>query len=132
MLTKFAVLAEMSDRLFALLLAPTLGRWAMSAVFVLCPYARPEGVGRTMKDSVRLGDLILATAIALLVVGGIAAWTRDFVSTLALGVAALVAAAIAGFAMRRIGGVTGDVCGAVCELTECAVLLAVSARGAIG
>ena len=46
---------------------------------------------------------------------------------LAVAAAALVALAVGRLALRRIGGVTGDVLGATIELAECAALLALLA-----
>jgi adenosylcobinamide-GDP ribazoletransferase len=135
MLTKWSVLAGMVDgaeRLCGILLAPTLGRWTMALVLMLFPYVRPEGAGRTMKDHVRLGDVALAATIALAAVLGTALWTKNVVAVIAMLVASLIGIVVAWFAWRRIGGLTGDVFGAVCELAECSVLLAMSAREAIG
>ena len=135
MLTKWSVLAGMvdaTDRTVALLIAPTIGRWTMVKGLVLFPYARPEGAGRTMKDRVRLGDVVLATIFALAAVVGIAIWTKDIAAVIAMFAASWLGIAVAWFAWRRVGGVTGDVCGAVCELAECAVLLVLSARETIG
>src|SRR3990172_5460697 len=47
LLLKFTALQETAPA--ALLLAPTLGRWAMALCIVAFPYARPEGLGSAMK-----------------------------------------------------------------------------------
>jgi adenosylcobinamide-GDP ribazoletransferase len=104
----------------------------MTMTLAMFPYARPEGAGRAMKDGFRIGDAILATAIAAAVVAAIVVHTNDVIGAVAVVAALVVGLAVAGFARMRIGGVTGDVCGAVCELCECAVLLTLSAKGAIG
>jgi adenosylcobinamide-GDP ribazoletransferase len=132
MLTKYAVLAATAERTVALVLAPTLGRWMMAMTLAMFPYVRPEGAGRSMKDRLRIGDPVLATTIAALVVAAIVVQSHDLRPAIAMIVALVVGLAVAAYARLRIGGVTGDVCGAVCEFTECAVLLTLSAKGAIG
>ena len=124
LLTKFEALTALQERWTALLLAPVLGRWAVSLVLILFPYVRAEGVGRTMKDHARAGDLVLATTIAVAVV---AAVPEPFAAE-ALGAAFVVALGVAALAWWRIGGLTGDVYGAVCELSETGVLLLLCSR----
>ena len=136
MLTKWSVLAGMIDpveRMAAIVLTPALGRLAVALALVRFPYARPEGAGRAMKDHVRLGDGLLAAFTAVCVIGGVAIWSQDLVGgVIAMLLAELVALVVGKFAQGRIGGVTGDVYGAVCEVAECTVLLVLSARETIG
>lgn len=121
LLLRFSALSALPDRTLALILAPTLGRWAMSLAIVGFPYARKQGLGRAMKDHAGWRQAALATLIVVGVVLAVGRWQ---------GLAALVAAfltALLGalFIQTRIPGLTGDSYGALCELTEVAVLLAV-------
>jgi adenosylcobinamide-GDP ribazoletransferase len=52
-------------------------------------------------------------------------WRRALV---ALPLVALVAVSLAAVARRRVGGATGDVCGATAELCQLAVLLVFAVR----
>jgi adenosylcobinamide-GDP ribazoletransferase len=109
----------------ALLVAPAVGRGAM-VVALRLPYAREAGVGRAFADSRLATDAI----VALLLVLGLC-----LLSFRLLGVAALLAALGCGggllaIAWRKVGGVTGDVCGAVGELAETGFLVAVLGEGA--
>jgi adenosylcobinamide-GDP ribazoletransferase len=108
----------------SLLLAPTLGRWSLSLAIVAFPYAREKGLGRGVKDYATWRQLLLATLIALAVAFLIAQW---------LGLALMVVVALvvwfcARFAMQRIPGLTGDIYGAICEITELVVLLLLLVR----
>ena len=120
LITKVAAVASL--RSFApLVLAPVLGRWAM-VYAATYPLARREG--RAVRFSAGL------TRRELLVATGVAASTAAIFG--ALGLAALVAAfvvatALARLAVARLGGLTGDVYGMVCESVELAVLLVGSA-----
>ncbi len=107
---------------FALLLAPTLGRWTMLHVARLRP-ARPEGMGFCFAEGLVPASLLVAGVIplslaALCPIRGLAS----------VALAWLIVAAFARFAYVRIGGMTGDVIGCSVELVELSVLLIFSAR----
>lgn len=118
LLTKFAALQSPATR-DALLWTPVLGRSAALALLVLTPYANPDGLAAAW---LRHTPLPLARAV-LGVVALVVAWRLGLSAVLA---ALLVGWAVRASAMARLGGVTGDVCGAAVELVETAVLLAVA------
>jgi adenosylcobinamide-GDP ribazoletransferase len=115
-------LAETGDAALAGLAAGAAGRAAMLPAAFALPYARPGGgQGRVVEDlgavSVVVGVLL---AVALALPAGVAGlW--------ALGAAALAALVVTLFAARRLGGVTGDVLGAIAKLAESAALVAAAA-----
>jgi len=119
-LVKFAALYSLAGwRTPALLLAPMLGRWSMALAIVVFPYARPEGLGKVMKDNAGWMQAGLATLFMLP-----AAWLAAGWMGLAAGAAAaLVGLLVVWFTLRRIPGLTGDIYGALCELVETATLL---------
>lgn len=117
----WVLLAE-GDR-SALLLAPVLGRAALPALFLHTPYVRPGGLGQALAEhlprrQVGLALLVVVTGCVLL---GSDGW-------LALAVALLVGALVRRAMYRRLGGTTGDTAGALLELVECAVLVALALR----
>jgi adenosylcobinamide-GDP ribazoletransferase len=119
LLIKFTALTSVSNLTTALILVPTLGRWAISLAVVSFPYARETGLGRTMKNEAGPAERLLATAFALIVAlfaGGL------------LGLVAMVAVALtvwlgSKYVMNRIPGLTGDIYGTFCEISEVVVLL---------
>jgi adenosylcobinamide-GDP ribazoletransferase len=119
LLVKFQGLVAISQRGAALCLAPVLGRWGMAVAVVAFPYARPEGLGRTMKDRAGWSQALLASAIAV-----VAAWllAGGFGLILILLSGALILL-FARFVLTRLPGLTGDIYGALCELLEVLVLL---------
>lgn len=124
LLVKFASLSALSAPGFvpqraALLLAPALGRWGMALAIVAFPYARPQGLGREMKDHATWRQALLASVIALAAAWLAAGWW----GWLAAAGAVLVTLGGAWFTLRRIPGLTGDIYGALNELVETAVLL---------
>lgn len=109
-----------TSRTVTLIAAPALGRAAMVGLAAALPYVRADGLGLGFRRAARRwpGGVALASALGLaLLCGG-------------MGGLALVMAAAAGcgcvalLAWRRLGGATGDIFGAGCELAQAGVLLA--------
>lgn len=119
MLLKFAALSALPMRSLALVIAPTLGRWGMTLSIFAFPYARPQGLGRAMKEFTGPWQLGLGTLLAV----GIAWLLAGQTGLIACPVAALITWLVAIFTLRRIHGLTGDVYGAINEVAELAVLL---------
>ena len=93
-------------------------------VIALVPYVRTSGLGVAAWDSRHRGrDLLLGSVTA--VAAGAIDWRR---ALLALPFVALTAVAVAGLARRRLGGATGDVCGATAELCQLAALVVFAVR----
>ncbi|MFC3748444.1 adenosylcobinamide-GDP ribazoletransferase [Paenibacillus sp. GCM10012306] len=130
-----AILADNSyTSLFLLVLAPVWSRWAMVRAMVRWPIARgDEGLaanfaGLTPTHEQRAGIcatlLSLAAAGAALALGGGTAWPLTLAAALLLPVAAFICGNMAAHrAVSRLGGLTGDVYGALNELLEAVLLL---------
>lgn len=107
----------------ALAAAGAAGRAAVVIAVRQFPYARAEGMGKAFQGQGRRGLLAVAVAIGALIA--------------ALGPRGAVAGALAAgtallggrYAVRRFGGCTGDVYGAVEVVTEILVLAALAWRG---
>jgi adenosylcobinamide-GDP ribazoletransferase len=124
LLGKWTTLTTVSP---ALLIAPPVaGRWAMVCAAYAYPYARRSGLGAYFRDGLGRGQVAVASAIAL---ATIALTVRDpLLILIVVGAAALTAALFGRWAAQRLGGgLTGDVYGALCELTELLCLLGLSA-----
>ncbi|MEU7746923.1 adenosylcobinamide-GDP ribazoletransferase [Nonomuraea sp. NPDC049158] len=116
----------------ALVAACVTGRLALTwACRSAVPAARPDGLGALVAGTVRPGAAWAATALTLVAAAGLGLVAgQRMVYILPLGVVAGLAAALLllRHARRRLGGVTGDVLGALVEtatattLTVCAVL----------
>ena len=116
LIAKFAAIA--SATAFApLLLAPILGRWAMvfAATF---PLARSEGMAALFRAGLTRRIVFVATVFAVLGCAffgafGLAAFVVTFV----------VALLVVRLALNRLGGLTGDIYGMICESVEVGVLV---------
>lgn len=107
----------------ALIAVPTLAR-ALPPVLARCfPSARPVGQGAAFIAGVGALAAPLAVILAVLV----AAVALRVPGVAALGAALVVGFAVGWFQSRRLGGLTGDVFGAVVELAELSALLTVLA-----
>lgn len=121
LLLKFAALASMATPYWsALLLAPVLARSALTLAFLSVPYVRSGGLGSGLLDAPRMACVIgLLFAVAVCAVfgwrGGLA-WLCALVLFLGWRHAC----------MKRLGGMTGDTCGALTECVEAMVLVALT------
>jgi adenosylcobinamide-GDP ribazoletransferase len=119
--TPFLVLA-------ALLAAGTLSRAPLPVMMAVLPAARPDGLAAEAGKPAG-GRAVAAVAFAAVLAGLALGPVAGGVALLAAGI---VAGLIGALAVRRIGGVTGDVLGAAQQGAEVAVLLvAVAMRGLI-
>lgn len=118
-LLKFTTLASLDSLTAPLLLAPTLGRWAVTLAIPIFPYGREEGLGRAMKDHANWRQIEVGTIITMLV-----GWfTWGWYGLLLLPITLLVTMAAASYVLKRLPGLTGDIYGALCEITETIILL---------
>jgi len=104
----------------ALVGAHTLARYAALPLIRWLAYARADG-GAAKPFAGGIGGAALAIATAVTAAVTLALWQATALAVWA--VAALIVAAGAGWARRRLGGITGDVLGAANQLVETAAYL---------
>jgi len=124
LLLKFAALLALIEQqaTVALILAPLLGRTALLGLFLTTPYVRAGGLGQALADHLprQTGQrVLLLSALACVVMAG---WS----GVIALAAAVGVFAGVRHLMVRRLGGTTGDTAGALLELLEVAVLMALA------
>jgi adenosylcobinamide-GDP ribazoletransferase len=105
-------------RVQALLLAPTLGRWAIVLLATVFPYGRERGLGAPLKAAATPRALLMATILPL--AGCITMGPLGIACGL---LASVVALAFGRWLLRLLPGLTGDTYGAACELVEATVWL---------
>jgi len=103
----------------ALLLMPVLARWGQVMLAYISPSARVDGFGRHVIKGLGIPSLATAFSSALVIAVLLAGWP---------GLALIVLASVFSFLWSRlfvirIGGITGDVIGALSELLEVIILL---------
>jgi adenosylcobinamide-GDP ribazoletransferase len=121
LLTKFAALQVLlvGDAGLVLLLAPVLGRTVIVLLLITTPYVRPDGLGSPYANYLprwSCGVLVLLVAVATVAL-------LEGLGGLLLAVLGIGFMGLRHSLTNRLGGVTGDTLGAVCELTEMAALL---------
>lgn len=124
LLLKFAALASLSaGNAWLLWLSPLLARSALTAAFVTTPYVRSGGLGSALKDAPRGACVfaLLCTVAACIACG--------LPGLCALAAALVVFALWRRACLRRLGGFTGDTAGALAEMVEAAVLVALAYAG---
>ena len=119
MFVQFALLSDLAPMLLvpALFVMPIIGRLAMVLAVACFPYARADGMGKTFADMADRRTVVIAaltTALLVLPCGALAS------AALVLGT--VFALLVCRWLTAVLGGVTGDVYGAVTVLTETLVL----------
>jgi adenosylcobinamide-GDP ribazoletransferase len=108
----------------ALVIAGGLSRLATLWIVSVVPYVRESGLGVAAWESRRRAlDLSVGTVSAAAVC--LLDWRRALASVLLVAITTL---ALVALARRRIGGATGDVCGAAVELGQMATLVVFAVR----
>jgi len=122
LLAEFAALAALPNgaRPLALFLAPLCGRTAILAAYRLYPYARIEPtLSLQLKRSATTTTALVGCAFAAAACFGVAGPGGLILLVLSL----MLMHAIALVALSRLGGLTGDVYGAICEVSQLGILL---------
>jgi adenosylcobinamide-GDP ribazoletransferase len=122
LLTQWAALGALPSawRPAILLVTLALARWAMVYAIVAFPYGRAEGLGRRFKEQAGGRALLGATLLA----GGAAALLLGLAGLAALALAAVATWLFARYCLGRLPGLTGDTYGALDELVETLLLVA--------
>jgi adenosylcobinamide-GDP ribazoletransferase len=114
----------------ALILMPVIARWAMVYAIVAFPYARPEGLGTILKQYATWEKFIVATFIPVALVIGLGAWLKIpffyLVGPAVLAGVWLVTVVWARYLKKKLGGLTGDSYGAICEVAEVSFLIIIN------
>lgn len=116
LMLKFAALNEVNP--IFLFLAPVLARWAM-VYAAAYPPARDTGMAALFRSGLTRRILAVTTLVTLALCvpfghAAAAAWVA----------AVVVSTLVARLAMARLGGLTGDIYGLICESVEISVLIA--------
>lgn len=123
LLLKFAALVALleSGAGLLLLLVPWLARCLLPLLFMTTPYVRAGGLGQALAEHLprrQLPWVLVANVLAMLLFG----WS----ALLALLVAGGVFIWLRSLMLKRLDGTTGDTAGALLEIVECAVLVALA------
>ncbi|MBP2645559.1 MAG: Cobalamin synthase [Firmicutes bacterium] len=102
----------------AFFVMPLLGRLAIVIAVTAFPYARPEGIGKAFAQFAGRPSLYFAVVLSIVLVLPFGK-TAGTIMVLAV----VVTLVLCRYFVKRLGGLTGDVYGAVNELVEIAVLI---------
>ena len=116
LLMQYSLLLDMpkENLTWALLVMPVVGRLMMTGAISLFPYARPDGMGKAFGKYATSKNYIFIVIYTLLLLAILDGWF-----SLAAVAAGYVFLYLFGrYVTKLLGGLTGDVYGAVCTLTE--------------
>jgi adenosylcobinamide-GDP ribazoletransferase len=119
-LLEWSILIDLSRTyiIYALFVMPIIARCMMVMGIALFPYARPEGIGKAFADYADKKTLFIAVVTTLVFIApcGVLAIVSLFITT-------IFVFCFARYVTRLLGGLTGDVYGALTELSELIVLI---------
>jgi len=104
---------------FLLISQAATGRWVIALAVHFFPYARPEGLGKVFAISKRISAVILSSLGALIIIMA----SNGVYGALTALSAGLLSLLIARWVSGKLGGLTGDVYGALNEVGEIMFLL---------
>lgn len=114
-------LVPINLRNLGIFLMAILSRYSMQLAITFFPYARREGKAKVFFENKSLQSFGLSTLITLLLLG----MTLRWISIVILFLVIIFTLIIGETLKRKIGGLTGDTLGALCELNELVVLLSI-------
>ena len=122
LLGDYVSLASLTD-VRLLIVIPVLGRWAMVLAAATFPYARREGLGGAYREGLGLPQVAFATLMTLCLAVAVAWWVGW--PALWMLLAPLMTVGVGGLwaAHKLGGGLTGDVYGGLCEVTQLIALI---------
>ncbi|MGC7871110.1 adenosylcobinamide-GDP ribazoletransferase [Desulfosporosinus sp. SYSU MS00001] len=121
LLFKFSLLASLTLAKFSLLLImPMLSRWVFQIGVIAFPYARAQGLGKGFHEATQWITLLISGAL----VCGISYLLSGFAGIISFFVCVIAVTLWAKKITSLIGGLTGDLYGAIIELSEVLCLFA--------
>ena len=97
----------------ALLILPVIGKSAPLISASLADYARPSGMGQLLVDNIKTPEVAAAVALPLVLAVGMGVGY-----IIAAVVAELSVVALTKWLKKKLGGITGDTHGMVCEVSQ--------------
>ncbi|HZK53911.1 MAG TPA: adenosylcobinamide-GDP ribazoletransferase [Desulfosporosinus sp.] len=121
LLLKFSLLASLtSTQITILVVMPMLSRWVFQIGVIGFPYARPQGLGKGIHETVHWLPFLFTGCLVL----GASYYLAGFAGLIAFGVCVITVTLWASKISSLLGGLTGDLYGAMIELSEVVCLLA--------
>ncbi len=120
LILKVAFLSELTESypIFSVILAAATGRWVISGAIMYFPSARPDGMGALFKKNCGKREFIVSSSI----MGAVSLFCLAVGGPVVVLLTAAAAYGAAAFLSKRLGGLTGDSYGALCEFSEAVAL----------
>ena len=126
LLVKYISLSSVpeSSMMTTLVFMPVVSRWAMVYAIFTYPYARPSGLGKTVKQRTSWPRFTIATIITLALAVVLIPLFNLTGLIVMIGIW-IITAAMAAYFKSKFSGLTGDNYGAINEVAEVSVLILV-------
>lgn len=125
MIFKWTMLVEINiaGHFIALIFMTVTSRWVLTVLTYAFPYAKISGMGSAFKDSFKAMHLLLSLTFALTILIPLAFYTQQLTVLVLVAIVTAVMFPVAFYFKRKLGGVTGDILGFTCEISEVVFLL---------
>lgn len=123
LLIQVGTIGEVGGHWQWLILAPMLGRYGCVFGNAISRYARPDGMGKRFVEDCGMGEWMLASVYTW----PVALWLGRLPGVVAAGCVLGFTYLFTRWVQKKIGGITGDIIGAVIELNQLLVLLLAAA-----
>jgi adenosylcobinamide-GDP ribazoletransferase len=130
LLIKYVALTSIPEALMmmTLVLMPVVSRWAMTYALFAYRYARPDGLGKALKQGTTWPRFTMATVIAAV----IAAIIGQLIGLAIMFFIWVGTVAVAAYFKSKFNGLTGDNYGAINEVAEVSVLIFITMLAQLG
>ncbi len=120
-LIKYSLLISLKPEhaVLCLIIAPVAARMTIAWTAGVSIYARIEdGMGKSMVERTGWREILISSTIALLVISAVFRFSLIFFTIVIVLSAIIFSYLFSRYSLKKIGGMTGDVIGAVIELSE--------------
>lgn len=118
LLFKFLILEKLKFKYQPLILMPTISRWAMVMAINFAQPAKNEGLGKIFSEQKNYSVGLIVGLFTL----GLAVFFLQFRGVLLIFITALLVYFLIKYSNKKIGGITGDILGAINEIVELCTL----------
>ncbi|MDR3585103.1 MAG: adenosylcobinamide-GDP ribazoletransferase [Desulfosporosinus sp.] len=120
LLLKFSLFASLTPPKYSILLVmPMLSRWVFQIGVIGFPYARPQGLGKGIHETTHWLPFLLTGGVVL----GISFFLAGIAGLISVGACVITVTLWSAKISSLLGGLTGDLYGAIIELSEVVCLL---------
>jgi adenosylcobinamide-GDP ribazoletransferase len=121
LILKWSLLSSLNEKIImsALLTCPVISRWVMTIAVIYFPYIRPTGLGKSFEANSNYKRAFFSTLLTFALVYFMASFHGLYICLLVL----IVGLVFIWYSIKQLGGLTGDIYGAINEISDVLALM---------